>query len=195
MWDEKYSVNEYVYGTTPNDFLFSMTDRLKKGRVLCLAEGEGRNAVYLAKNGFVAVAVDSSRVGLQKANRLALENDVSIETVLTDLADFTITENSWDSIVSIFCHLPPDLRKHVHEGVATGLKTGGTFLLEAYTPAQLEFGTGGPSSAALMMDLVSLRSELKGLRVLHGLETVRNVHEGRSHSGKAAVVQILAEKL
>lgn len=195
MWDEEYSVDEYVYGTEPNDFLLSMTEKLKKGRVLCLAEGEGRNAVHLAGEGFTATAVDSSRVGLEKAERLAHKNGVAIETVLVDLADFTMVKDSWDSIVSISCHLPPDLRKKVHRDVVAGLKKGGIFLLEAYTPKQLEFGTGGPPSAELMMDLATLREELSGLKIVHGVELVRNVVEGVNHTGMGSVVQILAERI
>ena len=195
MWDEEYSVDEYVYGTEPNDFLLSMTEKLKKGRVLCLAEGEGRNAVHLAGEGFTATAVDSSRVGLEKAERLAHKNGVAIETVLVDLADFTMVNDSWDSIVSISCHLPPDLRKKVHRDVVAGLKKGGIFLLEAYTPKQLEFGTGGPPSAELMMDLATLREELSGLKIVHGVELVRNVVEGVNHTGMGSVVQILAERI
>jgi len=195
MWDEEYSVDEYVYGTEPNDFLLSMTGNLKKGRVLCLAEGEGRNAVHLAKEGFTATAVDSSRVGLAKAERLAMKNRVSIETVFADLADFTIIENSWDCIVSISCHLPPDLRKRIHKGVVTGLRKGGTYLLEAYTPKQLEFGTGGPPSAEFMMDLETLREELSGLNIVHGAEVIRDVVEGINHTGKGSVVQVLAMRI
>ena len=194
MWDEEYSVDEYVYGTEPNDFLASMTDRLKQGRVLCLAEGEGRNAVHLARHGFQPTAVDSSRVGLAKAERLAKEGGVAIETVLADLADYTIGEDSWDSIISISCHLPPHLRKNVHRDVVTGLKNGGTLLLEAYTPRQLEFGTGGPPRAEMMMELETLREELAGLEFLHGVELVRNVIEGTNHTGKGSVVQVLARK-
>ena len=195
MWDEEYSVDEYVYGTEPNDFLLSMTGNLKKGRVLCLAEGEGRNAAHLAKEGFTATAVDSSRVGLAKAERLAMKNRVSIETVFADLADYTIIENSWDSIVSISCHLPPDLRKRIHKGVVTGLRKGGTYLLEAYTPKQLEFGTGGPPSAEFMMDLETLREELSGLKIVHGVEVIRDVVEGINHTGKGSVVQVLAMRI
>ena len=127
--------------------LLEMSDRLKKGDVLCLAEGEGRNAVYLARQGFAATAVDSSRVGLAKADKLAQEFGVTIQTVLADLADYTIEEGVWDSIVSISCHVHQDLRRRLHRDVVAGLKEGGTFLLEAYTPKQLEFGTGGPPSA------------------------------------------------
>lgn len=195
MWDEEYSVDEYVYGTEPNGFLSSMTESLKKGRVLCLAEGEGRNAVHLANRGFSVTAVDSSRVGLAKAEKLAQENGVVIEAIHVDLAEFSFNENSWDSIVSISCHLPPDLRRKVHQGVVAGLRKGGTFLLEAYTPKQLDFGTGGPSSAEFMMELASLREELDGLKIIHGVELVRDVLEGVNHTGKGSVVQVLAEKI
>lgn len=195
MWDEEYSVDEYVYGTEPNDFLLSMTEKLKMDRVLCLAEGEGRNAVHLAREGFAATAVDSSRVGLEKAKRLAHQDGVAIETVLVDLADFTVVKDSWDSIVSISCHLPPALRKKIHRDVVAGLRKGGTFLLEAYTPKQLEFGTGGPPSAEYMMDLETLREELSGLKIVHGVELVRNVVEGVNHTGMGSVVQVLAERI
>jgi SAM-dependent methyltransferase len=195
MWDKEYSVDEYVYGTKPNDFLAVMTRKLKKGRVLCLAEGEGRNAVHLAKEGFTVTAVDSSAVGLAKAKKLAQEYGVRIETIHVDLADFIIDESSWDSIISISCHLPPVLRKQVHKGVVSGLRKGGTFLLEAYTPRQLEFRTGGPPSAEFMMDLLTLKEELSDLRMIHGVELLRNVVEGINHTGKGSVVQVLAEKI
>ena len=194
MWDERYSVEEYVYGKTPNDFLVHMSGKLKKGKVLSLAEGEGRNAVYLARQGFDATAVDSSKVGLAKANELAREFGVSIETIVSDLADYKIEVAAWDSIVSIWCHVHENQRKQLHRDVVAGLREGGTFLLEAYTPKQLEFGTGGPSSKEYLMDLQTLKEELDGLEFIHAQELVREVVEGIHHTGQAAVVQILARK-
>jgi len=194
MWDETYSVEQYVYGKEPNDFLLQMSGKLKAGNVLCLADGEGRNGVYLARSGFNVTSVDSSRVGLAKAEKLAVEFGVAIETVVADLADFEIEEKAWDSIVSISCHVHKDLRRRLHGDVVAGLKAGGTFLLEAYTPKQLEFGTGGPSSLEYLMDLESLRKELDGLEIIHGMELVRDVVEGVKHTGKASVVQVLARK-
>lgn len=194
MWDEEYSVDEYVYGESPNDFLAEMTAKLKQGKALCLADGEGRNSVHLASHGFSATGVDASSVGLIKAEKLAQKHGVAIETIHADLADFSIDKNSWDNIVSISCHLPPELRRKVHRSVVSGLKPGGTFLLEAYTPKQLEFGTGGPPNADFMMELETLRKELDGLEFIHGRELVRNVVEGVNHTGKASVVQVLARK-
>lgn len=194
MWDEEYAVEQYVYGKAPNGFLIEMSDSLKKGDVLCLAEGEGRNAVHLARQGFIVTAVDSSKVGLAKADKLAQESGVSIQTVLADLADYKIEEGAWDSIVSISCHLHQDLRRKVHRDVVAGLKDCGTFLLEAYTPKQLEFMTGGPPSAEYLMELATLKEELDGLEFIHGKELVRDVVEGINHTGKGSVVQVLARK-
>jgi SAM-dependent methyltransferase len=194
MWDERYSTEEFVYGKGPNDFLRQNVHRLKSGSILCLAEGEGRNAVYLARLGFDVTAVDSSSIGLEKAKRLAHENRVSIQTVHADLNDFIIEPDSWDNIVSIFCHLPPALRAKVHAAAARGLKPDGIFLLEAYTPQQLEYGTGGPPVAELLISIDQLQQDFQTLDILHGIETEREVQEGCFHSGTAAVVQLIARR-
>jgi SAM-dependent methyltransferase len=195
MWDERYAGDDYVYGTEPNDFLVAMADRLPAGgAVLCLAEGEGRNAVWLARQGFRVTAVDASSVGLAKAHRLAAQYGVAIESRHADLAGFELGEACWDAIVSIFCHLPPELRRRVHAGVVRALRPGGVFLLEAYTPRQLQFGTGGPPVAAMMMDRAGLASELAGLEFDHAAELDREIREGRLHVGLGAVVQVLARK-
>jgi SAM-dependent methyltransferase len=194
MWDQRYQTDQYVYGTEPNGFLESVADRIPQGKVLCLAEGEGRNAVFLAQRGYEVVAVDASAVGLAKAQRLARERGVVIETVVTDLAAFTIEPDSWDGIISIFCHLPPGLRKSLHRQVVRGLRPGGLFVLEGYTPAQVGRGTGGPPTEELMMTRDALREELEGLDFLHAVETERPVVEGTLHTGIGAVVQLLAVK-
>lgn len=160
MWDERYSQAEYVYGKNPNDFLVAVVEQIPQGRVLCLAEGEGRNAVYLAQQGCQVTAVDASAVGLEKARKLAAERSVEIETIVADLSDFSIQPNAWDAIVSIFCHLPPIVRAKVHRQVVAGLRPRGVFVLEAYTPRQLDFKTGGPPQADLMMTLATLTASI-----------------------------------
>ena len=194
MWDERYSTEEYVYGTAPNDFLRSVADRIPKGRILSLGEGEGRNAVYLAECGFEVLGVDSSAVGLGKAGKLAAERGVRIDTLVADLTSYKIEPGCWDGIVSIFCHLPSAPRRALHRRVVAGLRPGGAFVLEAYTPAQLQFKTGGPPSEDMLMSLQVLKAELQGLVFEHGAELERPVVEGRYHTGRAAVVQILARK-
>ena len=194
MWDERYSAEEYAYGTLPNDFLVQHVNLIPRGRVLCLAEGEGRNAVYLAKMGCDVVAVDSSTEGLKKARKLADENAVSIKTILADLRDFEIEENSYDAIISIFCHLPAELRQRLHRDAVRGLRQNGVMLLEAYTPEQLKFKTGGPQIVELTMKLEDLLSELKGLETSHATELERDVIEGIYHTGRGAVVQFIGIK-
>jgi SAM-dependent methyltransferase len=194
MWNERYSQAEYVYGKNPNDFLVEVVQQIPKGRVLCLADGEGRNGVYLAQQGCQVTAVDASPVGLEKARKLSAERSVAIETIVADLAEFPVQPDAWDAIVSIFCHLPPTIRAHVHQQVVTGLRSGGVFVLEAYTPRQLAFKTGGPPTADLTMELATLQQELDGLKFNHAKELERDIQEGRFHQGHSAVVQVLAVK-
>ena len=193
-WDERFAGPGYVYGTEPNTFVAAMAERIPDGPVLCLAEGEGRNAVHLAQLGHPVTAVDQSSVGLAKARRLAANRGVPLTTLVADLAVHLIAPAAWSGIVSTFAHLPPQLRRAVHAQVVAGLRPGGVFILEAYTPAQLTLGTGGPKEAELCMSLEILRSELKGLEFVVARECERNVIEGTGHTGRGAVVQVVARR-
>lgn len=194
MWDERYSSDEYAYGKEPNQFLEENYEAIPKGMVLSLAEGEGRNAVFLAKQGYCVTAVDGSVVGLKKAEELANENGVHINLVHADLAEFEIGESCWDGIVSIFCPLPSAQRKLLHKKVISGLKPGGVFLVEAYTPDQLRYGTGGGNSADAMTSRDSLLHDFEGLKFIRLTELERSVVEGVYHKGLGAVVQAIALK-
>jgi len=192
FWNDRYAAAGHVYGETPNAFLAEVAPRIPAGPVLCLAEGEGRNAVHLAALRHPVTAIDQSEVGLAKARRLAAARGVQIETKVASLEDFPIQPGAWAAIVAIFAHLPPALRRKVHQASVMGLQPGGYFILEAYTPAQLAFGTGGPKSPELLMTLDALGKELFGLDFLIAREVERNVIEGTGHTGPGAVVQILA---
>lgn len=194
MWDERYSDNEYVYGTKPNGFLKQWFTLLPKGKILSLAEGEGRNAVFLAQQGYDVTAVDASMVGLEKAQNLAKEAGVTINTVHADLAEFSLDESQWDGVISIFCALPSGIRKSVHARVQRGLKPGGVFMLEAYTPEQINMGTGGGNDVDMMQTAGSLREELPDLSFEHLNELKRSVVEGKFHTGDACVVQAIAKR-
>lgn len=194
MWNERYSQPGFAYGTAPNEFLVSVVDRIPRGRVLSLAEGEGRNGVYLAGLGYEVVGVDSSEVGLEKAKRFAADRGVKITTVVADLGDFPIAPESWDAIISIFCQLPSAIRAPLHRAVVKGLKPGGVFLLEGFTPRQPSYGTGGPKDVDMLNSLSDLRQELAGLEFVHAVEKEREVVEGNHHTGLASVVQIVAVK-
>ncbi len=193
-WDVRYAEPELAYGHDPNRFLEQVADQIPPGPVLCLAEGQGRNAVFLARRGHSVTAVDQSAVGLARARDLAASAGVVIEPVVADLADFRIEPGVWSAIVAIFAHLPPPLRRRVHRAAVAGLAPGGCFGLEAYTPARAALGTGGPRVPELLMSRAELMGELGGLEFLVAREIERDVHEGRYHNGRSAVVQILARR-
>lgn len=194
-WDTRYGEPGFAYGTEANDFLVVSLKKLPPtGNVLCLADGEGRNSVFLAQRGYTVTAVDSSSVGLAKAKALAAERGVTITTCVADLADYQLPENTYDAIISIFCHLPLPIRRRLHGQIPSSLKKGGVFLLEGYTPRQLEYGTGGPPIKELLMEITELKQELHQLNIIHGTELEREIHEGRLHTGLGAVVQLIAVK-
>ena len=194
MWDERYSKEEYVYGTQANDFLAENFHLIPKGKILSLAEGEGRNAVFLAQQGYTVTAVDSSLVGLEKAQRLAAEKGVKIETIHANIMDFDIQPETWDGIISIFCPLTEEQRQQLYPKIVAGLKPQGVYLAEAYPPEQLEYGTGGGQSTLLMTSKASIERDLTGLHFTRLVQLEREVLEGTLHTGLAMVVQVLAVK-
>jgi SAM-dependent methyltransferase len=193
-WDARYAEPGWAFGTEPNDFLREQAHRLPPGRVLCLAEGEGRNAVWLAQQGHAVTAVDLSRAGLDKAQRLARERGVAISTVHADLASYEIEPGAWQGVVSIFAHVPAAVRQRLHAAVCNGLAPGGVLLLEAYRPQQLGRGTGGPPDDERLLNLERLRPELGALEWLLARELDRDVVEGRCHTGAASVVELVARR-
>ncbi|HYO54583.1 class I SAM-dependent methyltransferase [Archangium sp.] len=195
-WDARFSQEEYVYGTKPNDYLVECTPSLPPppARVLSLGEGEGRNGVYLAGLGYRVTAVDASAVGLRKAEHLAAQRGVSLERVHSDLGDYAIAPGAWDAIISIFCHMPMPLRRQVYRAALAGLRPGGVLVLEAYTPAQLALRTGGPPVRERLYTAEELREDFAGLEFSVLRELERDVVEGSLHTGRAAVVQVLGRK-
>jgi SAM-dependent methyltransferase len=194
MWEERYDADHYVYGTEPNEFLRDNVSMLSMGDVLCLAEGEGRNAVFLAGTERRVSSVDLSEAGVTKTLRLAGERGVEVDARVGDLSTYDLGKEKWDGIVSISAHMPAKVRADLHHRVVDALRPGGTFLLEAYTPNQIGRGTGGPQSVEMMMTLSALERELTPLEFLHAEETERFVVEGTGHTGSAAVVQVIARK-
>ena len=206
MWDERYAETDFAYGTAPNDFLKKILPTLEgvvpqTSSCLLLAEGEGRNAVYMAQQGWPKpTAVDSSSVGLVKAQKLANDKGVAIAVECADLATYELGGGEgrppkWDCIVGISCHLPPPIRDRVLQNVPRALKPGGYFVLEAYTPQQLEYKTGGPPAAEMMYSRQILQDAFEGhLEIVRNQEVVREVVEGKYHTGRAAVVQFVGRK-
>lgn len=193
-WEARYGADGYLFGTEPNDFLREAAAGLPPGDALCLADGEGRNGVFLAQAGHRVTSVDLTENGMAKARRLAAERGVTIHTVVADLAEWDLGHERWDLIVSIFFHCPPPVRRRIHAALAGALRPGGRFILESYTPAQIGRGTGGPPVPELTNTLADLRAELTGLEIVHGAELERPVIEGSGHTGLASVVQVVARR-
>lgn len=193
-WDARYDKEDFHYGTEPNDFVRERAASLPPGAVLCLGSGEGRNAVHLAGLGLRVTGVDGSRVGLEKGARLAVGAGVAASWELADLADYDLGEAKWDGIVSIFCHVQPEIRADLHRRIVRALKPGGVLLMEGYRPEQIGRGTGGPSRVEMMVTADLLRRELEGLDFELLEEKERAVHEGPGHDGIASVVQVVARR-
>jgi SAM-dependent methyltransferase len=195
FWDDRYATPDYVYGTDPSDFLAEHWTMLPAGgEILCLADGEGRNGVFLATQGMHVTGVDSSAVGLRKAQQLAAERNVSLQTVVADLSSWDLGDARWDGIVSIWAHLPSPIRAALHPRLVRALRPGGVLLLEHYHPRQLAYGTGGPSDPSMMLTLEELETTFQDWTRLHTFEGERVVVEGQGHGGKSYVTQAIFKK-
>jgi SAM-dependent methyltransferase len=195
FWDDRYSSPEYVYGTEPSDFLLERCTELPPGGdILCLADGEGRNGVFLASRGMRVTGVDNSAVGLAKAEKLAAERGVALTTVVADLSVWDVGEARWDGVVSIWAHLPAPIRAELHPRLARGLRPGGVLLLEHYHPRQVAYGTGGPAEPTMMLTLDELDAAFAGWTRVHTFEGERVVIEGAGHGGKSYVTQAILQK-
>lgn len=195
FWNQRYGKEEFAYGTAPNDFLVEFARHIKPGgEVLCLADGEGRNGVWLAMQSHAVTSVDIAAEGMAKAGRLAAAQGVVLDTQVADLAVFDPGTDAWDGIVSIFMHLPSNLRRDVLARCVAALRPGGVVLFEAYAKGQLRRGTGGPPDADLLVALADVEQEFPGCRILHAFCGLRDVNEGRHHNGIGEVVQLVVQK-
>lgn len=197
FWDKRFSKEQYAYGTEPNDFLKENTGYFPAGgKILCIAEGEGRNAVHLARAGLNVHAVDISKIGRQKAEKLAAKHGVSIDYHISDINNFDFGENQWDGIVYIFAHTDSQTRAKVLENTLTGLNKGGIFCLEAYHPKQAieNYGTGGPPQIDYLVTASELETAFDGCEIITSQAKERDVIEGPHHTGKAYITQFLCRK-
>jgi cyclopropane fatty-acyl-phospholipid synthase-like methyltransferase len=195
FWNTRFKEAEFAYGTEPNDFLKSKIQAFKpNSKILCLAEGEGRNAVFLAEHNHHVTAVDYSQEGLNKLKKLASDKNLSIETVCIDLNHYKIEENKWDAIICIFGHFSEPLRQSVFKQVFKGLNKDGVFLMEAYHKDQINYKTGGPQVADLLYSAEELQIDFSEFKNKSIETSIKEIEEGKYHKGTSVVIQVIAKK-
>lgn len=195
-WNERYAGEDFLFGTAPNAFLVAQRGRLPHhGKALAVADGEGRNGVWLAEQGLDVLAVDASDVGLAKSRRLAAERGVRMAWELADLASWDFGRERFDVIAAIFIQFAdPALRTRLFAGMSAALKPGGVLLLEGYRPEQLGYGTGGPSEVANLYTEAMLREAFADLAIEHLAAYDAEIHEGNGHRGMSALIDLVARK-
>ncbi|HWA59763.1 MAG TPA: class I SAM-dependent methyltransferase [Caulobacteraceae bacterium] len=195
-WDERYAREDYLFGEAPNAFLARQAGRLQAGgRALAVADGEGRNGVWLAEQGLRVLSVDSSAVAQAKAARLAQARGVSLDLELADLSTWRFPEATFDVVAAIFIQFAgPDLRARLFEGMTRALRPGGLLLLEGYRPEQIAYGTGGPRTPENLYTEPMLREAFAGLEILELAAYDAAIGEGVGHSGMSALIDLVARK-
>jgi SAM-dependent methyltransferase len=195
FWDEKYAVDGYFYGTKPNAWLTSRVDGLRPaGHALSIADGEGRNSVWLAEQGLHVTAVDASGRAIAKARALAAARRVTVEHVHADLLVWDWPVGCFDLAVAIFAHFPSTVRPLVHRRVIESLVPGGLVLLEAYSPYQRLHDTGGPKDLDMLYTAWRLKEDFAGCELLELVEAETELDEGSGHRGRSAVVRLVARR-
>ena len=190
-WDKRYSIDEYVYGKEPNLFLNENFKVIPMGNVLCVADGEGRNSVWLAKLGYNVTSIDFSPKAIEKTLKLAGENRVVVNTVCADLLNYDFGNNKYEGIVSIFSHFKLEDTKSLHQKYYNALKPGGVFLMEAFAKEQLPLNTGGPKNIDLLYNIEDIRNSFPRGKIEMLKKDVVYLYEGDLHDGKAVVIRAI----
>ncbi len=195
-WDTRFAGDDYHFGTTPNRFLASQAQLLKPGTTaLCVADGEGRNSVWLAEQGLRVTAFDFSPVAVEKARRLAATKGVVVEHQLADINAWDWTAGRFDLVAAIFIQFAsPEERERIFAGIMHSLAPGGLLLMQGYTPKQIEYGTGGPKHIDYLYTESLLRKAFGSLEVLLLREHEEEVDEGSAHRGMSALIDFVARK-
>ena len=194
FWNEKFLRDGYLYGKEPNAFLKACYNNFKKSqRVLCLGEGEGRNAVYLAKKGYEVAALDASDVGLKKLEDFANEVGVSVKTRCIDLNEW-VPKKKYGAIMFSYLHLNKQEQQPLFEKIERSLKAKGFFIAEVFSKNQLNYSSGGPKDADLLYRIDDFQDAFSHC-IIHKLEEVEvELDEGKGHQGKASVIRIIAQR-
>jgi 2-polyprenyl-3-methyl-5-hydroxy-6-metoxy-1,4-benzoquinol methylase len=197
FWNERFDKEEFIFGKEPNEYLVEQAaQHLKPGNsVLCIADGEGRNGVWLAKQGLQVTAFDVSDIALSKAKQFAVDNHVSIQHSLCDSDGFDWAPNAYDAVIGIFIQFAdPEMRGRIFQQAHQTLKPGGIFILQGYTPKQLEYKTGGPSLIEHLYTEEMIRELSNGFEILDLCCYEKELSEGARHTGMSALLGMVAKK-
>ena len=198
-WDERYSKEEFAYGEEPNDFLKEQLSKLPAGKILFPAEGEGRNAVYAAKNGWAVVAFDISNEGKHTALKLAEKNHVAIDYRVGELETLGFEAEQFDAIALIYAHIPPAIKSRFHQELDMYLKVGGTIIFEAFSKKHLEYiakneKVGGPKDSDSLFSIDELKTYFPNYEFLQLEEVEIELSEGLFHNGTGSVIRFVGTK-
>ena len=194
-WNKRFQTENYVYGKEPNVFLTELQKEIYiSGDALAIAEGEGRNAVYLAEQGMKVTVWDYAESGLVKTNKLAEERGVTVTTELVDLNHVSWRESKWNEIICVFGHFPKELRQRTLQGVKKAVKPGGYFLSEVYSPYQIPYKSGGPKEQDFLYKPEEFLETFVDWRIIHFFMGEVARHEGELHNGLAHVIQFAGKK-
>lgn len=195
-WQARFASADYAFGKEPNYFLKSCRKLLPpRGRALAVADGEGRNGVWLAEQGLEVVSLDFSPAAQTKARALAAERGVKMAFIEADVHDWDYPQSAFDVVVEIFAQFsPPSQRAIKWRGMRRALKSGGLLIVQGYTPKQLHYGTGGPKQLDRLYTRTMLEEEFGDFRDVQIVEEEREMREGDSHAGMSAVIGVTATK-
>lgn len=191
-WDEKFKEEEYIYGVKPNEWIRMIFNEQGNSKIALLAEGEGRNAVYLAGLGNQVTTYDYSREGIEKTKRLAASEGVNVDTNLQDITvEKALPLNTYDISINVFGHVPKEGKLNMFSNMVGCVKPGGLIVFELYSKKQLEFQTGGPKNIDMLYEVDEIKEYLKdsSVEVIKLEEIITTRNEGKMHNGKSAVIQ------
>lgn len=195
-WNARYAAPGYLFGEAPNEFLVRAASRIKpRGTVLCVADGEGRNSVWLAEQGFAVTAFDFSANAVEKARELAARRGVSVDHRMSDLEQWDFEVERYDALVAIFIQfLAPETRDAMFDRMKSAVTPGGVFVLEGYRPEQVDYGTGGPPRRDHMYTREWIEARFAGWEILSLDVYDAEIREGRAHSGMSALIDVVARR-
>jgi len=196
MWNDRYDTPDYLFGTEPADFMRAHESHLKPGlKGLAVADGEGRNSVFMAQRGVETLAMDMSSNALQKAKALAADRAVTVAHVEASVTDWRWEPAAFDLVVAVFIQfLSPDARDAVFAGMVETLRPGGVLMLHGYRPEQLSYGTGGPGIEENLYTEALLRQSFQTLEILALESYDKDIDEGAGHSGMSALIDLVARR-